>query len=65
MKKSVMKQRKGMALLFAGTLMLTAITSGCGKKDIDYDSVQQAETTQTGLDAYTGILSSDDRSGRQ
>lgn len=51
MKKSGMKQRKGMALLFAGTLMFTAITSGCGKKDIDYDSVQQEETTQTGLDA--------------
>lgn len=51
MKKSRVKQRKGMALLFAGTLMFTAITSGCGKKDIDYDSVQQEETTQTGLDA--------------
>ena len=51
MKKSGMKQRKGMALLFAGILMFTAITSGCGKKDIDYDSVQQEETTQTGLDA--------------
>ena len=51
MKKSGMKQRKGMVLLFAGTLMFTAITSGCGKKDIDYDSVQQEETTQTGLDA--------------
>lgn len=51
MKKSGMKQRKEMALLFAGILMFTAITSGCGKKDIDYDSVQQEETTQTGLDA--------------
>ena len=49
MKKSGMKQRKEMALLFAGILMFTAITSGCGKKDIDYDSVQQEETTQTGL----------------
>lgn len=45
------RQRKMMALLFAGTIMLTAVTSGCGKKDIDYDSVQQEETTQTGLDA--------------
>ena len=44
------RQRKMMALLFAGTLMFAAITSGCGEMDIDYDSVQKEETTQPGLD---------------
>lgn len=68
MKKSVMKQRKGMALLFAGTLMLTAITSGCSKKNVDYnvdnnvvsqtDEAGKADTSNTSAQIEDGGLRS-------
>lgn len=46
MKMDITKRRKMMALFLAGTLTVSAAVTGCGRKNVDYNVDNTAETNR-------------------